>query len=314
MGKFKILATEGLSPFAIESLRPAADLICFNSPSTFWKDQLPSIDGLIIRTRTQITEEILSTSPQLRWIARAGNGLDNLDLEACTLKGVEVWSTPDASTESTAEHTCLLILMLARHSSQFLFSLRESRWRNGVELATELSGKNLGLIGCGRIGRRVAHRMKAFGMNVMAYDPFVHKNEFADLQIRSAELEELLKHADFISLHLPLKSDTRNFLNEERLAQCKASAFVINAARGGLVDESALLKLLNTGHLSGVALDVFENEPTLASDPLVNHPRVLTSPHMGARSTEAQERIDRRITEKVLEYISSTKNGRVNEL
>ena len=314
MGKLKILATEGLSTPALEKLRPVADIICFDYGSISWKNHLATANGLIIRTRTKITDEILSISPELRWIARAGNGLDNLDLETCISRDIEVWSTPDASTESTAEHACLLTLMLARHSDQFVSSLREGRWRKGVELATEVFGKNLGIVGCGRIGQRVAHRMRAFGMNIIGYDPFVHPKEFDDLQIQSVSLEDLLNQADFISLHLPLKPDTHHFLNEERLKKCKTSAFLINAARGGLIDEAALFKLLNEGHFYGVALDVFESEPPADSYPLIHHPRVLGSPHMGARSQEAQERIDRRIAEKVLEYISSTKSGRVNEL
>jgi len=250
---------------------------------------LPGAHALLVRSETRVTADVIRRAQQLKLIARAGTGVDTIDVAAATRSGIAVLNAPGANTVSTAEHTMALLLALVRHIPDAVASMRKGDWDRKRFEGAELRGKTIGVIGLGRIGGQVAQLAKAFAMRVLAHDPFVSGD-----QARGAELvplEKLLAESDVVTLHLALTDRTKHFLNAERLAAMKHGAVLVNAARGELVDESALLAALDAGQLGGAALDVFSIEPLPADHPLRRHERVLVTPHLAASTAEAQERV-----------------------
>lgn len=250
---------------------------------------LPGAHALLVRSETRVTADVIRRAQQLKVIARAGTGVDTIDVAAATRSGIAVLNAPGANTVSTAEHTMALLLALVRHIPDAVASMRKGDWERKRFEGAELRGKTIGVIGLGRIGGQVAQLAKAFAMRVLAHDPFVSGDQARGAELVS--LERLLAESDVVTLHLALTDRTKHFLNAARLAAMKRGAVLVNAARGELVDEDALLGALDAGHLAGAALDVFSTEPLPADHALRRHERVLVTPHLAASTAEAQERV-----------------------
>src|SRR5881227_820416 len=263
-------------------------------------EAIPDFAALIIRSQTKVTAKILNAAKKLRVVGRAGVGVDNVDVETATRRGVVVLNAPGANTISTAEHAFSLLLSLARNIARADATLKGGTWdRKNLE-GVELYNKTLGIIGMGRIGSELSRRAIAFGMRVLAYDPFLSATRARSLQVELVdELDDLLSAADFISLHTPLTSDTRRILDAARLRKTKRGARIINCARGGLIDEAALTQALRDGQIAGAALDVFEIEPLPADSPLRGAPNVVLTPHLGASTAEAQESVGIEIAQSI---------------
>jgi len=244
-------------------------------------------EALIVRSATRVTARVLEAAGRLKVVGRAGVGVDNIDLEAATRRGVVVVNAPDGNTVAAAEHTMALMLALARLVPQACTSLREGRWDRKSFIGVELKGKTLGILGLGRIGSEVARRAQAMEMRVVAYDPFINEDKAAVLGVNILPLDEVLKEADFITLHLPLTQDSRHIINEQAFSVMKEGVRLINCARGGIVDEAALCRALESGRVAGAALDVFEQEPAV-NHPLLKFPNFIATPHLGASTREAQ--------------------------
>ena len=262
---------------------------------------LHGVHGLIVRSATQVTARVLEGADALRVIGRAGTGVDNIDVEAATRRGVVVMNVPAENTISAAEHTWALLLALARRVPEADRDLKAGKWNRKLE-GTELHGKTLGLLGCGRVGREVATRALAFGMTVVVHDPFLTAEAAARLGVTCADLETVCARADVLSLHVPLTDETRNLLSRDRLARVKPGVLIVNCARGGLVDEAALADALAGGRVGGAACDVFAQEPP-GDHALLRAPRFVGTPHLGASTAEAQDRVGRRAAEQVLAFL-----------
>lgn len=251
--------------------------------------------ALIVRSETKVDDALLQEAPHLRVVARAGVGLDNIDVQAATLRGVGVFNAPDANTLAAAEMTVALILALVRKVAAADRALREGRWDRGAFKGVELSGRTLGLVGAGRIGKEVAARCRAFGMTVLACDPYLEQCEGIEL----CSLEKALAEADIVSVHVPLNDETRHLLDANRIAMMRRGSYLVNVSRGGVVDEAALVEALESGHLAGAALDVYENEPPPLSSPLFQAPNLVLTPHLGASTAEAQVRVASEVAESI---------------
>lgn len=272
-----LTAAEGLNVVAPGKLS-AADLLA----------QVAQANALVIRSGVTITDEVMAAAPQLKAIARAGVGVDNVDLDAATQRGIIVMNTPGGNTISTAEHTFGLMLALARHIPQGDASLKAGKWDRKTFVGVELRGKTLGLVGFGRIGQAVAKRALAFEMRVLAYDPLVPAVVAQQMGAIPTDLDTLYAESDFISLHAPLIDDTRTMINQETLAKMKDGVRLVNAARGGLIDDVALAEAIKSGKVAGAALDVYETEPPPADHPLIGLPGVIDTPHLAASTVDAQ--------------------------
>jgi D-3-phosphoglycerate dehydrogenase len=260
-------------------------------------------DGLIIRSSSRIDEPLLDSAERLKVIGRAGIGLDNVDVRGATRHGVIVMNTPSASTTTTAELAVALLLALSRNVAQADASLKRGEWNRSAFVGHEVYGKQAGIIGLGRIGLGVALRLQKLGMKVVAYDPFVSREVAARYEVPLLGLEELLSTSDYLSLHAALTEATRGLLGSEEFRALKRGAMLINCARGELVDEKALLEALESGTLAGAALDVFHKEPPEPNHPLVRHPRVIATPHLGASTVEAQAKVAVEIAEQVADAL-----------
>src|SRR6266540_2436262 len=261
---------------------------------------IPEFAALIVRSETKVTADVLKAGKNLRAVGRAGVGVDNVDVETATRRGVVVLNAPGGNTVSTAEHAFSLLLSVARKIPQADASIRGNKWDKKNFEGVELYNKTLGIIGMGRIGSELSRRAIAFGMRVIAYDPYLSATRARSLQIELVdELDDLLTIADFISLHTPLTAETRHILDAERLQKTKRGVRIINCARGGLIDETALLKALQDGHVGGAALDVFEIEPLPADSPLRSAPNLVLTPHLGASTAEAQESVGIEIAQSI---------------
>src|SRR5512133_470259 len=263
-------------------------------------EAIPDFAALIVRSQTKVTAKILNAAKKLRVVGRAGVGVDNVDVETATRRGVVVLNAPGANTISTAEHTFSLLLCVARKIPAADAMIHGGSWdRKNLE-GVELYNKTLGIIGMGRIGSELGRRAIAFGMRVVAFDPYLSASRARSLQVELAEdLDELLPLADFISLHTPLTAETRHILNAERLAKTKRGVRIINCARGGLIDEQALADAISSGHIAGAALDVFETEPLPPDSPLRKIPNLVLTPHLGASTAEAQESVGIEIAQSI---------------
>jgi len=304
--KTKILITDPLSTAGIEILREIPDVEIVEKIK-IPKEELAQIigqyDALLIRSGTKVTADVLENSGRLRFIGRAGVGLDNVDISAATKKGIIVMNTPGGNTLSTAEHAWSLLMALARNIPQSYLSMKEGRWDRKKYMGVELYRKTLGIIGLGRIGREVAKRAQGFGMNIMAYDPYLTEEKVKELGIELADVDEICKNADFITIHTPLTNETKHLINEDRLKMMKNNAFLVNCARGGIVDENALYVALKEGWIKGAALDVFEEEPPKELK-LLELPNFICTPHLGASTKEAQEKVAVQIAEQIRDAIT----------
>ena len=289
---YRILIADPLAEAGLEILRAAnMDLHLVTADERpQLAELLPEFDALIVRSMTQVDVSLLDAGNRLRVVGRAGIGVDNVDVAAATERGILVVNAPTANLVSATEHTFALLLALARNIPAADRSLAAGEWNRKQFLGSELHDKTMGVVGLGRIGQGVAARARAFGMRVVAFDPFLDAIAAKRLDVELADLDEVLASADVVSLHTPLTDQTRGLVDAARLARMKAGALLINCARGGIVDEMALLEALESGHLGGAALDVFAEEPPSDSR-LVSHPRVVATPHIGAQTREAQERV-----------------------
>lgn len=271
------------------------------------EDELAGImgeyDALVVRSSPQVTVRIIEAGHRLQVIGRAGVGVDNIDVEAATARGILVVNAPDGNTIAAAEHTIALMMSLTRHIPQADASLRARRWERKRFTGVEIAGKTLGVVGIGRIGHEVARRGQGLGMLVIAYDPYVSNAHAERLGVQMCTLDELLTRADYITIHVPLVSTTRNLIGRRELSLLKPTARLINCARGGIVDEEALDKALAEGRLAGAALDVFAQEPPFDS-PLLNNPKVIVTPHLGASTEEAQVAVAVDVAQQVVNVLS----------
>ena len=265
-------------------------------------DMIGDFDGLAIRSSTQVTEALLERAARLKVVGRAGIGVDNVDVPACTRRGVGVMNTPLGNAITTAEHAMAMMLSLARHIPQANSSTHDGKWEKSRFMGVELTGKLLGLIGAGNIGSIVAAKAIGYGLKVQAYDPFLTDERAARLGIKKVELDTLLSSSDVVSLHVPKTPETTNIISASALNKMKKGSMLINCARGGLVDELALLAALQSGHLRGAALDVYEVEPA-RENPLFELDNVICTPHLGASTIEAQEKVAIQIAEQISEFL-----------
>jgi D-3-phosphoglycerate dehydrogenase len=295
-----ILISDPIAPKAIDWLRARADVTVKTGQSrAALLDGIGQYDALIVRSETRVDAEVLAAGARLRVVTRAGAGIDNIDVAAATERGIVVLNTPGANTISATEHTFGMLLALVRHIPRADAALRGGVWDRRGYMGTELRGKTLGILGLGRIGREVARRAQAFEMTVVAHDPFVPAAVAESLGLTVLPLDEVLATADVVTLHLPLSDEVEHLIGADRLARMKRGAFLVNCARGGLVDERALYEALASGHLGGAALDVFEREPATDS-PLFTLPNVVVTPHIAASSHEAQENVGLAAAESTL--------------
>jgi D-3-phosphoglycerate dehydrogenase len=276
---------------ALLTARPELEVVSVVGDATALRRELPRADALVVRSDTQVTADLIAAGARLKLVARAGMGVDNIDLAAATRRGIVVLNTPGANTVSAAEHTFALLLALVRRVPWAAHSMRSGAWDRKAFGGTELHDKLLGIVGLGRIGLHVAGIARGFGMRLVAHDPYVPAARGRELGIGLVPLDELLAAADVVTLHLPLTDGTRHLLDARRLGLMKPTAVVINAARGGLIDEAALLGALERGTIAGAALDVFGEEPLPAESPLRRAERLVLTPHLAASTGEAQERV-----------------------
>ena len=299
----RVLVTDAVDPVCIEMLEAegfVADVQVKRSNDEL-KKLAADADGWIIRSGTRITSDLIEAAPRLKVIGRAGVGVDNIDLEAATRRGVLVINAPDGNTISTAEHTCAMLLSLARLIPQANASLTDGKWDRKSFTGSEVYEKVLGIVGLGKIGRAVAERMKSFGMQLIGYDPVLSREVAERIGVELVSLDELFAKSDFITFHTPLNDSTRGMLNSRTLTLCKQGVRIINCARGGIVDEADLLDALESGKVGGAALDVYSTEPPPpALEKLIRHPNVISTPHIAASTEEAQEKVARQVTEQVI--------------
>src|ERR1041385_798776 len=269
--------------------------------------------GLIVRSETKVTADLMDSAPRLAVVGRAGVGVDNIDVPAATARGIVVMNAPDGNTITTAEHTVALLIALARRVPQANSSLKSGKWERKAFIGVELQGKTLGVIGLGRIGRTVAARARAFGMKIIAFDPFIAADQARDSEIELVSLDEVFARADFISVHTPLTAETRGIVGSAAFAKMKDGVRIINCARGGLVDEQALQTAIESGKVAGAALDVFEEEPPREDHPLLQLDQVIATPHLGASTAEAQEGVAFTVAEQMRDYLlTGALRGAVN--
>ncbi len=285
----RILVTEKIAAEGIEVLRRAAQVdlrLDLDKPGLL--DVIGEYDGLVVRSATKVTAEVIDAGTKLRVIGRAGTGVDNIDVTAATRRGITVVNAPASNNVAVAELAIGLLISLARTIPQAHASLQSGKWERTRFVGWEVRGKTLGLVGLGRIGSEVALRARAMEMDVIAYDPVVSLDRAEQIGVTLLTLDELIQRADVVSIHVPLTDGTRNLFDASRIAQMKPGAFLINASRGGIVDETALVAAIDAGQLGGAALDVYDHEPVSAGNPLIGHPKIITMPHIGASTAEAQ--------------------------
>jgi D-3-phosphoglycerate dehydrogenase / 2-oxoglutarate reductase len=302
----KVLISDALSPAAVQIFKDRGIEVDFQPNLGKDKDKLAEIiggfDGLAIRSATKVTPKILANAKNLKVIGRAGIGVDNVDIPAATARGIIVMNTPFGNSITTAEHAITLMLALARQIPEADRSTQAGKWEKNKFMGVEITGKTLGIIGCGNIGSIVADRALGLRMKVIAYDPFLSPERAVDIGVEKVELEDLFKRSDFITLHTPLTEKTKNIIDAKALAKMKPSVRIINCARGGLVDEVALRAALDANKVAGAAFDVFVTEPA-TENVLFGHPNVVSTPHLGAATSEAQENVALQVAEQMSDYL-----------
>jgi len=300
----KVLISDAMSPRAAEIFRERGievDVATGLKPDQL-KAAIGGYDGLAIRSTTKVSADILGAARKLKVVGRAGIGVDNVDVDAATARGVLVMNTPFGNSVTTAEHTIALIFALARQISEADRSTQAGKWEKNRFMGVEITGKTLGIIGCGNIGTIVADRAKGLRMRIVAFDPFLSPQRAQQLDIEKVELDELFARADFITLHTPLTEATRQIINKDNIAKMKTGVRIINCARGGLVVEADLKAALDAGKVAGAALDVFETEPA-KSNILFGSDKVICTPHLGASTEEAQENVAIQVAEQIADYL-----------
>jgi D-3-phosphoglycerate dehydrogenase / 2-oxoglutarate reductase len=301
----KILVSDGLDEIGLNLLR-STEGFAVDTPEQWTMEQieeaLPEYEGLIIRSRTKVTEKMLQKADRLKVIGRAGTGVDNVDLKAASNQGILVMNTPGANAMAAAEHTLALMLALSRHVPQAAQSVREGRWEKKRFMGTEVNQQTLGVIGLGKIGSIVADRALAMGMEVLGHDPYMSPEAAAKMGVTWVSLDGLLSRSDFITLHTPITKETDKIINASTIARMKRGVRIINCARGGLIDEAALYRGLQEGRIAGAALDVFSSEPPL-QNPLLSLDNVIATPHLGASSIQAQTNVARDIALQFIDYL-----------
>jgi D-3-phosphoglycerate dehydrogenase len=296
----KILVSDGLSEDGLAQLRTGGEVTV--SPKITAEEllaALPEYHALVVRSRTKVNAKVIEAGKNLKVVGRAGVGVDNIDVAAAVAKGVVVVNSPLAASVSVAEHTLGLMLALARLIPAADASLKQGKWEKSAFVGGELNGKTLGLLGIGRIGAETAKRAAAFGMAILAYDPYLNAGQIRQRGAEPASFDDVMARSDYVSLHLPFTVETKGMLGATQLAKMKKGARLICAARGGVVDEDALRAALDSGQLAGAALDVFTAEPPPPGS-IAAHPKVVATPHVGAQTHEAQSRAGLMIAEEVL--------------
>ena len=300
----KVLISDQMDPRAAAIFRERGievDEITGRSPEEL-KAIIGQYDGLAIRSSTKVTRDLLAAATSLKVVGRAGIGVDNVDIPAATARGVVVMNTPFGNSITTAEHAIALMFALARQLPEADASTQAGKWEKNRFMGVEVTGKTLGLIGAGNIGSIVAARALGLKMKVAAFDPFLTPERAVEMGVDKVELDDLLRRADFITLHTPLTDQTRGILSRENLAKTKPGVRIVNCARGGLIDEAALKDALDSGHVAGAALDVFETEPAKAS-PLFGTPGFISTPHLGASTSEAQVNVAIQVAEQMSDFL-----------
>lgn len=276
-------------------------------------ERIKDADGVIVRSATHITAELMDVANNLRVIGRAGVGVDNIDVAAATERGIVVMNAPDGNTITTAEHTIALLVSMARNVPQAHAKLQSGVWDKKSFVGVELNRKTLGVIGLGRIGKHVACVARGFGMNIIGFDPFISADQAKELGIELGSLDDVYARSDFLTIHTPVTDETRGLIGREAFAKMKKGVRLVNAARGGLVDEAALLDAIGEGTVAAAALDVFATEPLPADSPLLGHANIITTPHLGASTTEAQEGVALTVAEQMRDFLlAGTLRGAVN--
>jgi D-3-phosphoglycerate dehydrogenase len=305
--RVKVLACDGIDPAAVQRIRDAGHEVIeakgLAAPDLL--TALKGVQGLLVRSATKVTADVLAGALDLKVVVRAGTGLDNVDRAAADARGVMVRNTPNANSVSVAEITFAMLLSLERHIADAAADLRAGRWEKSKYAGREIAGRTLGIIGFGRIGQEVANRARAFGMRVLAFDPVVTSGPAGFEFVRHTDRDTLLAEADVITLHVPVTDDTRHSLSTREFALMKKDAVLVNASRGGVVDEPALVAALTSGRLRAAAVDVFEKEPAPADHPLLALPNVLPLPHLGASTAEAQRRAGMDAADALLEALAA---------
>jgi D-3-phosphoglycerate dehydrogenase len=264
---------------------------------------LKEVEAMVVRSETKVTRKLIEAAPRLRVVGRAGVGVDNVDVEAATQRGIVVMNSPSGNTVSTAELTFSMLMALARNIPQAHMAMQTARWDRKQFQGVELNNKTLGILGMGRIGSEVARRAIAFGMQVLAYDPYLALSRAEALQVELVELDEIYARADFITVHMPMSEETRGMINAAAFAKMKKGVRVLNCARGGIISEADLCEAIMSGQVAGAALDVFETEPPPAQFPLRELPQVIMTPHLGASTEEAQENVGIEVAEAIMDYL-----------
>ncbi|QSZ67703.1 phosphoglycerate dehydrogenase [Methanofollis aquaemaris] len=298
--QFKVLVSDSLAEEGIEILRETCDV---DVRTDLTEEQLieaiKDYDAILVRSGTQVTAEVIEAGEKLKFIGRAGAGVDNIDTEAATRRGIPVANAPSGNTLAATEHTIAMMCSLARNIPQATASLKKKEWKRSKFMGVELNEKTLGIVGLGRIGREIAKRAQAMEMKIVGFDPFVTKEHAAQIGVELLGIDDLVKVADFITVHTPLTPETTHLINAERIATMKDGVRLINCARGGIIDEQAMYDGLVSGKIAGAALDVFENEPPFES-PLLTLDNVIVTPHLGASTVEAQKNVATSVAKQCL--------------
>ena len=305
--KFRILAADKLAQEGLDYIASQPDCELVNKPGLS-EDELAAIagehHGMIVRSGVQVTAKVLEKPGDLKVIARAGVGVDNIDLKAATDKGILVMNSAEASTISTAELAFTLMMALCRNIGPAYKTMCDGGWDRSKFTGAQLAGKTLGVVGFGRIGQTFAERALAFGMSVVAYDPFINAKTMFDGQVRMfTDFDEMVPEVDIFTFHVPLNDQTKGMMGKAQFEKARDNVRIVNAARGGVVDEAALLEAVESGKCAGAALDVYTDEPPAEDSPLRNHPKILTSPHLGASTKEAQKAVSVTAAEQLLAYL-----------
>ncbi|MGM7685303.1 phosphoglycerate dehydrogenase [Cytobacillus sp. Hm23] len=299
---YRILVSDKMSEEGLAPLLESNDVEIVQKKVSEVENELHEFDGLLVRSGTQVTNDLLAKMDNLKIVARAGVGVDNIDIDAATKHGVVVINAPDGNTISTAEHTFAMMASLMRHIPQANATVKSGEWNRSSYVGTELYGKNLGIVGLGRIGSELAKRSKAFGMTVQVFDPFLTKARAEKIGVKSSSLDELLRTADIITVHTPLTKETKGLLNAENLSKTKKGVYLINCARGGIINENDLVQFIKNDHVAGAALDVYEVEPP-TNPQLIQLEQVITTPHLGASTKEAQLNVAAQVAKEVVQYL-----------
>ena len=261
------------------------------------------IHGWVIRSGTKVTAKMIENAENLNVIARAGVGLDNIDIPVATRRGVVVMNTPDVNTISAAEHTIAIMLTLSRNITTGDLGIKQGEWNRHALVGTELRNKTLGIVGLGKIGREVLTRCRSFGMNILGYDPYISQDLFNVEEVKIVDIDELTAEADYITIHVPLNNSTHDLFDYDRLSSMKSTARIVNVARGGIINEIDLAKALKKGKIAGAAIDVFSSEPVDDTNPLLSAPNIVLTPHLGASTEEAKEAVSMAVCEQVRDYL-----------